>query len=255
MDTTIAGAGEQSEGYNTRGKRLSPDQRAKLQESIQQNYQPLEPLPSKAVQRQRAHQAQARGEVGSSSSYTHQRNFAAPSSAAVPPRQYRSPPRAGLPSGAPSKENPTPGSPRIGGGMEFVHAVQERAMAAPQRTVHYDMPGGDALDAQSSFYSQASRSVYDSFEAVAAPTGNAVHHGVDNFRPTSAEEVDSFLVNWQRQINMPQPRSGFAIPLVPPKQSLHAHQAPLRGSMDSVASKQSYHSQGTNGRHAQQMRA
>lgn len=54
-----------------------------------------------------------------------------------------------------------------------------------------------------SFQSQAS---YHNAYAHQGPQG-----GVDKFRPTSAEEVDSFLVNWQRQINMPQPRSGHAI--------------------------------------------
>ena len=125
----------------------------------------------------------------------------------------------------------------------------------------YDMPGGDSLDAQSSFHSnsQVSRSVYDSYEGIALrptygqatgvsgaqPSGGAAQHGIDHFRPTSAEEVDSFLVNWQRQINMPQPRSGFAIPLVPPKEGVHHYQQPvhLRGSMDSAMSKHSRHSQ------------
>ena len=136
------GRGEMNEGYNTRVKRLSPDQRAKLQESIQNNYTPLEPLPSKAVQRQRAHQAQARAEAEAASRFSHR----SPAPAPPPAREYRSPPRAGLPSGAPSKDNPTPGSPRAGG-VEFMQAVQERAMAVPTQG-HFDIcvhPGASFL--------------------------------------------------------------------------------------------------------------
>ena len=171
-------------------------------------------------------------------------------------QHYTSPPRAGLPSNS---------SPRqVGqGGMEPVQSVTAQAI---QR---YPEMKGDSLDAQASHASQNSRS--DGNHAGTAEQMQAQqqeqiqqHYQVPlpaisrggkacTWRrrlPTpafGAEEVDSSLVNWQRQIHMPQPRSGYAIPLVPPKASSDnytsfASGAPLRGSMDSMASGYSQHS-------------
>lgn len=266
-----AGPGAYSGGYNTRGKaRLSPDQRSKLQENMINSYQPLEPLPSKAVQRQRQHQEAAREEAAAAAArggFGGRQAHATPSSvhSGAPRRHYASPPRAGLPSnGSPSRAGH--------GGHDFVQNVTAQAVQG------YPGMRGDSLDAQASFHSQNSRSFHDSndvwgsmehmqaqqqgqvqqqqyqvpFQQYPEGVGARPTHGVDAFRPTSAEEVDSFLVNWQRQIHMPQPRSGYAIPLVPPKVSSGenyaslASGAPLRGSMDSMASgysQQSIHSQ------------
>ena len=158
MDEQQAGpdvTGAAGGGYNTRGKaRLSPDQRAKLQETMINNYQPLEALPSKAVQRQRAHQEAAREEAAAAAArrlWWRHRAHSTPSAvhSGAPRKQYASPPRAGLPShGSPTRVSQ--------GGPDFVQNVAAQAMGRGY---------GDSLDAQASFHSQHSRSIHESNDA------------------------------------------------------------------------------------------
>ena len=194
---------------------------------------------STQVQKQRAHQAAAEAEARRNSQYKSPpragggvQNHIEDSYAAYAPQDSSLNSSSNGGNNDNNGNNGNNNSNSLSPGRSFVEKVQAREVDAggsgrarppPMAGVRmgaggasagaggvYAYGGGDSMQQQYQHYQQ------ERTEYMPPSRERGGSRGVDHFRPTSAEEVDSFLVNWQRQINMPQARAGEGIPVVPP---------------------------------------